>query len=37
MKFLYENFWVPFFGKILGKFVHLIEGENKNLNKIPHK
>ena len=27
MKFLYENFWVPFFGKILSKFVFLIEGK----------
>ena len=31
-KFLYNNFWYPFFGKILSKFVFLIEGKNK-LNK----
>ena len=29
MKFLYEKFWVPFFGNILNKFVYLIEGKNK--------
>ena len=27
MKFLYEKLWVPFFGKILSKFVFLIEGK----------
>jgi len=32
MKFLYEKFWVPFFGKILYKFVFLIEGGNQELN-----
>ena len=33
MKYLYENFWVPFFGKILSKFVFLIEAESKTINK----
>ena len=33
-KFLYNNFWYPVFGKILYKFVFLIEGKNKN-NKKP--
>ena len=28
-KFLYNNFWYPVFGKILSKFVFLIEGNNK--------
>tara|TARA_Y100000589_G_scaffold321990_1_gene354216 strand:+ start:695 stop:823 length:129 start_codon:yes stop_codon:yes gene_type:complete len=27
-KFLYDNFWYPVFGKILSKFVFLIEGKN---------
>tara|TARA_B100000575_G_C22477289_1_gene316783 strand:- start:109 stop:243 length:135 start_codon:yes stop_codon:yes gene_type:complete len=31
-KFLYNNFWYPFFGGILSKFVFLIEGNN-NKNK----
>ena len=30
MNFLYEKFWVPFFGKILSKFVFLIEGKKQN-------
>ena len=37
MKFLYENFWVPFFGKILSKFVFFIEGKKldpKNKKEI---
>ncbi len=33
LKFFYNNFWYPVFGKILSKFVFLIEG-NKN-NKTP--
>ena len=42
-KFLYNNFWYPVFGRILSKFVFLIEGSNnkkiksknskKNMNK----
>ena len=28
-KFLYDNFWYPVFGKILSKFVFLIEGNSK--------
>ena len=32
MKFLYERFWVPFFGRILSKFVFLIEGKKKESN-----
>ena len=31
-KFLYNNFWYPVLGKILSKFVFLIEGK-KNINK----
>ena len=27
-KFFYNNFWYPVFGRILSKFVFLIEGEN---------
>ena len=33
MKFLYEKFWVPFFGNILSKFVFLIEGKKQNKKK----
>ena len=29
LKFFYDNFWYPVFGKILNKFVFLIEGKNK--------
>ena len=29
LKFLYNNFWYPVFGRILSKFVFLIEGKNK--------
>ena len=29
-KFLYNKFWYPVFGRILYKFVFLIEGNNKN-------
>ena len=34
MKFLYEKFWVPFFGQILSKFVFLIEGKEQYSKKI---
>ena len=33
MKYLYENFWVPFFGGILSKFVLLIEGKPQKVKK----
>ena len=33
MKYLYEKFWVPFFGGILSKFVFLIEGKQKSEEK----
>ena len=29
LKFFYNNFWYPVFGKILSKFVFLIEGNTK--------
>ncbi len=29
LKFLYNSFWYPVFGKILSKFVFLIEGNKK--------
>ena len=29
MKYFYEKFWVPFFGRILSKFVFLIEGKTQ--------
>ena len=29
-KIFYDNFWYPVLGKILSKFVFLIEGKNKN-------
>ena len=29
-KFLYDKFWYPVLGKILYKFVFLIEGNNNN-------
>ena len=32
LKILYDKFWYPFFGKILSKFVFLIEGNN-NIDK----
>ena len=31
-KYLYDNIWYPVLGKILSKFVFLIEGKNK-INK----
>ena len=33
MNFLYEKFWVPFFGGILSKFVFLIEGKKQFIKK----
>ena len=33
-KYFYDNFWYPVLGKILSKFVFLIEGNNKkNIDK----
>ena len=29
-KFLYDKIWYPVFGRILYKFVFLIEGQNNN-------
>ena len=38
MRFLYEKFWVPFFGGILSKFVFLIEGKkSESKNKVVSK
>ena len=37
MKFFYERFWIPVFGGILSKFVVLIEGKTKKLEKKPSK
>ena len=37
LKLLYDNFWYPVFGKILSKFVFLIEGKNKNNQKSINK
>ena len=28
LKFFYDKFWYPVFGKILSKFIFLIEGKN---------
>ena len=40
-KYLYDNFWYPIFGKILSKFVFLIEGKNyknkSSIDKYPKK
>jgi len=33
LKFFYDKFWYPVFGKILSKFIFLIEGKNNNRNK----
>ena len=33
MKYFYDKFWVPFFGGILSKFVVLIEGQPKKVEK----
>jgi len=32
-KFFYDNFWYPVLGRILSKFVFLIEGNNNNKKK----
>ncbi len=37
LKFFYDNFWYPFFGKILSKFVFLIEGKSQNKKKSIYK
>ena len=39
MNFLYEKFWVPFFGNILSQFIFLIEGKKttKNNKKLDNK
>ena len=37
LKFLYNNFWYPILGKILYKFVYLIEGKNINKKKTSDK
>tara|TARA_Y100001978_G_scaffold104179_1_gene93161 strand:- start:191 stop:322 length:132 start_codon:yes stop_codon:yes gene_type:complete len=34
LKFFYNNFWYPVFGKILSKFIFLIEGKNSNKRAI---
>jgi len=37
LKYFYNKFWYPVFGKLLLKFVYLIEGKDKEdleLNKI---
>tara|TARA_Y100000589_G_C26622481_1_gene414726 strand:+ start:158 stop:295 length:138 start_codon:yes stop_codon:yes gene_type:complete len=35
LKFFYDNFWYPVFGKILNKFVFLIEGKSiKNKSHV---
>ena len=36
-KFFYDNFWYPYLGKILNKFVFLIEGKNKHNKKTINK
>tara|TARA_B100000212_G_scaffold253607_1_gene194240 strand:- start:332 stop:466 length:135 start_codon:yes stop_codon:yes gene_type:complete len=36
-KFLYNNFWYPVFGKVLSKFVFLIEGKEKIKEKSSNK
>ena len=33
LKFFYDKFWYPVFGRILSKFVFLIEGEKINNKK----
>tara|TARA_Y100001978_G_C23596263_1_gene386382 strand:- start:171 stop:305 length:135 start_codon:yes stop_codon:yes gene_type:complete len=37
IKFFYDNFWYPVFGKILSKFVFLIEGNNDKKKKYIDK
>ena len=36
-KFFYDNFWYPVFGRILSKFVFLIEGKKINKKKSIYK
>ena len=36
-KFFYDNFWYPVLGKILSKFVFLIEGKKNNNKKYINK
>ena len=36
-KFFYDNFWYPVLGKILSKFVFLIEGKNNDNKKYINK
>ena len=36
-KSFYNNFWYPVFGKILSKFVFLIEGKNINVKRSTDK
>ena len=36
-KFFYDNFWYPYLGKLLNKFVFLIEGKNKHDKKTINK
>jgi len=37
IKFFYDNFWYPVFGKILSKFVFLIEGNYDKKKKYIDK
>ena len=37
LKFFYDKFWYPVFGKILSKFVFLIEGKNNDNEKSINK
>ena len=37
LKFFYNNFWYPVFGKILSKFVFIIEGNNIKNKKLIDK
>ena len=37
LKFFYNNFWYPVFGKILSKFVFIIEGNNNQNKKLIDK
>ena len=34
LKFFYDKFWYPVFGKVLSKFVFLIEGKNTNKRSV---
>ena len=34
LKYFYNNFWYPVFGKILSRFVFLIEGNNNKKEPI---